>query len=491
MSAQLCDLIVPLGTSVRDALAPLDRAGTGFLMVVDADGRLAGVVTDGDIRRAALAGGTFDRPIDEVMPASCVRLPVEASAAEINRALTGRIAFVPLVDADGKPVDYASYAHHRRYPVMEPLLDGNEADYVQECVRTGWVSSQGRFVGRFEQMMAEFHGVPRALAVSNGTTALHLALVSLGIGPGDEVIVPDFTFASSAAVILHAGATPVFVDVDPASWTIDIAAFERAITPRTKAVMPVHLYGHPCDMDPLMAIAAAHKLLVIEDAAEALGARYRGHLTGTFGDAACFSFFGNKTLTTGEGGIAIFRDEAMHARARMLRDHGMSTERRYWHLEAGFNYRLTNLQAALGVAQMERVDSILARKRALAERYDAALAGIAGLTRPPRAAGADPIFWLYTIMLSSESGLTRDDLAQRLLLNGIDTRPTFYPVHVMPPFERFAAGATFPATDALSAEGLSLPSAVTLRDADIDAVAAAITTILRIRGMAVAAGSVE
>jgi len=491
MSAPLRDLIVPLGTSVRAALAPLDRAGAGFLMVVRGDGTLAGVLTDGDIRRALLAGVTVDHAIDTVMPPSCVSLAVESTTTTINAALSGRIAFVPLVDAAGRPVDYASHSHHRRYPVMEPLLDGNEADYVLECVRTAWVSSQGRFVGMFEQMMADFHGVPHALAVCNGTAALHLALVSLGIGAGDEVIVPDFTFASTASVVIHAGATPVFVDVDPRTWTIDVDAVERAITPRTKAVMPVHLYGYPCDMPRLMALARVHRLRIIEDAAEALGARVGGRLAGSFGDASAFSFFGNKTITTGEGGMLLFRDAAVYERARMLRDHGMSRERRYWHLEAGFNYRLTNLQAAIGVAQMERVESILARKRALAARYDAALAGTPGLTLPPRTPGVDPVFWLYTIMIAPNAGLTRDDLAQRLVLNGIETRPTFYPVHVMPPFERFAAGAAFPATEALAAAGLSLPSAVTLADADIDAVAGAIKTILRIRGMAVSAGSVE
>jgi len=490
MTAPLDDLVVRLGTSVRDALAPLDRAGTGFLMVTDADGCLAGVVTDGDIRRAILRGVSVDRLVDEVMTSRCVSLPVEATTAEIQAALRGTIAFIPLVDAGRRPVDYARPGRHRRVPIVEPLLDGNELEYVRECVETGWISSQGRFVARFEQAVSEYHGGCPALAVSNGTVALHLALVALGIGPGDEVIVPTLTFAASASVILHAGATPVFVDVDPVTWTMSADVVAAAITPRTRAIMAVHLYGQPCEIGRLRGLADASGLMLIEDAAEAFGALSGGRLTGTFGDAAGFSFFGNKTLTTGEGGIVLFRDPAVAARARVLRDHGMAPDRRYWHLEAGFNYRLTNLQAAIGVAQMERVVSILARKRALAQRYDAALVGIPALSLPARVADTDPVCWLYTLALTSEARLSRDELASRLLQNGIETRPVFHPLHHMPPFAPFARGAEFPVADRISAAGFSLPSAVTLQPDDIDAVAASVRTILGIRGMAVSAGSV-
>jgi perosamine synthetase len=338
-------------------------------------------------------------------------------------------------------------------------------------------------------MMAEFHSVPHALAVSNGTVALHWALISLGIGPGDEVIVPDLTFAATANAVLHAGATPLFVDVDPETWNIDIGAVEGALTKRTRAVMPVHLYGHPCEMDSLMALARQRNLLVIEDCAEALGARFKGQLVGGFGDAACYSFFGNKTLTTGEGGIILFRGTSVYDRARMLRDHGMSKERRYWHLEVGYNYRLSNLQAAIGVAQMERAESILARKRAVARQYNGALAVVPGIGLPPCASWADPVYWLYTIRLADDLGITRDDLANRLLLNGIETRPVFYPLHQMPPFKKFSGVAGFPVTDRLSRTGLSLPSAVTLRDEDIDGVAANVKAIIEVRQMLAVAES--
>jgi perosamine synthetase len=248
--------------------------------------------------------------------------------------------------------------------------------------------------------------------------------------------------------------------------------------------MPVHLYGNPCDMDALCDIARRHDLKIIEDAAESFGATWKGKLTGSFGDAACFSFFGNKTLTTGEGGIVLFRDEAAFERARMLRDHGMSRQRRYWHLEVGFNYRLTNLQAAVGVAQLERAEQILARKFAVARRYRELLAEVPNIGLPPAQADSEPIYWLFTIMVDGGAGITRDELAERLLRNGIETRPVFFPMHGMPPYRRYCKNREFPISDLLSAHGLSLPSAVTLTDADIENVVANIKAILNVRQMA-------
>jgi perosamine synthetase len=477
------ELIVSENGTLRSALQVLDQTGSGFLMAINASGKLVGVLTDGDIRRALLRSVPIDGLVADAMQVQYTALSVDAEPVVINAALDDKIAFVPLVDAEGCPADYASTNRHRRYPVMEPVLDGNEMEYVQECIRTGWISSQGRFVGLFESMMAEFHGMPYALAVSNGTVALHLALLGLKIGPGDEVIVPDLTFAATANAVLYSGATPVFVDVRPDSWNMDPAQVEAAITPRTRAVMPVHLYGNPCDMDALCAIARRHQLKLIEDAAESFGATWKGTLTGAFGDSACFSFFGNKTLTTGEGGIVLFRDAVAFERARMLRDHGMSKQRRYWHLEVGYNYRLTNLQAAVGVAQLERAEDILARKRAVARRYRELLADVPGIELPPAQGDCEPIYWLFTIMVVA-AGITRDELAERLLRNGIETRPVFFPMHGMPPYRPYCKDRDFPVADLLSANGLSLPSAVTLSDADIENVVANIKAILSVRKMA-------
>ena len=474
-------LIINQDRPLREALVRIDGNGLGFLMVVGPEGKLAGVMTDGDVRRSLLKGATLDDPVGPATVTDCVTMPFSASTEDIGAALSERIAWIPLLDDTGRPVDYTGLARRRHFPVMEPFLNGREEDYVVECIRSGWISSQGRFVVQFEKMVAQYHDVEHALAVCNGTTALHLALVSLNVGPGDEVIVPDFTFAATAAAVVHAGARPVFVDVDSESWTISPAAVEEAITPSTKAIIPVHLYGHPCRMDRIMEIAKYHGLLVIEDCAEAFGAKQGGRLVGRFGDAACYSFFGNKVLTTGEGGLILFRDASVYDRARMLRDHGMDQGRKYWHLEPGFNYRMTNLQAAVGVAQLERVDEILNRKAALARMYDQALQDIPGIIVPPRAEWADPVCWLYTVKLTDDIHLDRNDLIERMLLNGIETRPAFYPLHAMPAYERFDRGGRFPATTMLSRCCMSLPSAVKLTSDEVAQVADALASAVRLR----------
>lgn len=353
------DLLVKADAAIRDTLIRLNRNELGIAFVVDDIGRLEGVATDGDIRRGLLDGATLESPISRVMNRNARALPAGSDRHKIIESLTSPIRMIPLLDADRRVVDYASLARYTSIPVANPSLDGNERAYVLDCLESGWISSQGGYLRKFEAALAEFLGVEHALAVSNGTVALHLALVTLGIGPGDEVIVPDLTFAASASAVIHAGATPVLVDVESTSWTLDLDKAASAIGPRTRAIMPVHLYGQPADMDGVKALADRHGLLVIEDAAEALGSTWKGRRVGTFGDASTFSFFANKIVTTGEGGMAVFADPAKAERARRLRDHGMNPEKRYWHDEIGFNYRMTNMQAAIGVAQMERIESFI------------------------------------------------------------------------------------------------------------------------------------
>jgi perosamine synthetase len=353
-------------------------------------------------------------------------------------------------------------------PLAEPNLRGREAEYLRECVDSGWVSSIGRFVGDFEAALASAVGVPHALSTCNGTTALHLALAALRIGPGDEVIVPDLTFAACANAVLYCGATPVLVDVRPTDLGLDAELVRRAITPRTRAILAVHLYGHPCDLEGLLAVAREHGLFLVEDVAEALGATYRGANLGTFGDVACFSFYGNKVITTGEGGACLTRDAALHERMAFLRDHGMRKQKRYWHDEMGFNYRLTNLQAAVGLAQIERLPELVAAKRANAAHYSRRLAGC-GLDLPGEADGARSVFWMYNVLLSDELAGRRGDLAAALLARGVETRPVFYPLHAMPPYRGHTPGeARYEVSESVSRRGLSLPSATTLAPADID-----------------------
>lgn len=442
------------------ALERMVVSGLQTVFVVDDDGRLVGVATDGDVRRALLAGRSLISAMADVMNHDFLSLPVGAGTQAVQAALSERIRIIPLLDDAGRPVDYASWNRHRRIPVSAPNLGGHELDYVIDCVRSGWVSSRGSYLLRFEQEFAHRLGVPHAVAVSSGTTALHLALASWDIGPGDEVIVPDLTFAATANAVLHAGATPVLVDVRADTLTLDPAAVEAAITPRTRAILPVHLFGQMADMDALCDLASRHGLVMIEDAAEALGSRIGERPAGTIGNAGCFSFFANKLITTGEGGMVVFNDAGRAERARRLRDHGMAANRRYWHEEVGFNYRMTNLQAALGCAQLERMDAFLSWRQRLAQEYGRRLAALPAIQRPVERDGIFNSHWIYWIALpdgADESA--RDQIIARMAEHGIETRPMFHPLHVMPPYRRFAGARGFPVSTAFSHRGLCLPTA--------------------------------
>lgn len=347
-----------------------------------------------------------------------------------------------------------------RIPVARPDLSGKERDYVAECIATGWVSSQGAFVEEFERRMAASIGTTYAVATSNGTTALHLALAGLGIGPGDEVIVPTLTFIATANAVTFTGATPVLVDVEPITWGMDPVCVERAITPRTKAILPVHLYGQPCAMDALMDIAARHGLAVVEDVAEAHGATSRGVRAGAIGTVGCFSFFGNKIVTTGEGGMVTTNDRACYERMRVLRDHGMSKERRYWHDVVGYNYRLTNIQAAIGCAQLERFDATIRARDAIAAAYTMRLADDSRIVCPPQVLGARSVCWLYTARLDERATApARDALLAALQRECFDCRPVFFPLHTMPPYARADA---FPVAERIARTGFTLPTYVGL-----------------------------
>lgn len=361
-------------------------------------------------------------------------------------------------------------------PVAEPLLTGNELAYVADCVTSSWVSSIGKYIPRFEQEFAHFCGTQHGIATSNGTTALHLALVVSGIGQGDEVIVPSLTFVATANAVVYTGAKPIFADSEPRTWNIDPEDVARRVTPRTKAIIPVHIYGHPVDMDAINAIARQHNLVVIEDAAEAHGAEYKGQRVGRLGRIAAFSFYGNKIVTTGEGGMLTTDDGELAEQARWLRDHGMSPTERYWHPVIGYNYRLTNIQAALGVAQMERIEEFIARKRAIAARYSELLESTPGVVLPPEEAWAKNVYWMYSVLIGDAFGLSRDALMAHLKTRGIDSRPFFRPIHTMPPY---VTDQPLPISERLSRQGINLPSSVMLTDHDIRRVVHAIQEVVR------------
>ena len=355
-----------------------------------------------------------------------------------------------------------------KIPVAEPDISENELKNVIKAVKSGWVSSKGPFIEEFEEKFSSYIGLKYGISTSNGTTALHLALAALEIKRGDEVIVPALTFASVANVVIYTGAKPVFVDSHPEYWCIDPSKLEEKITKKTRAIILVHLYGHPCNMDPIIKIAKDHNLHVVEDCAEAHGAKYKGRKVGTFGDIACFSFYGNKIITTGEGGMCLTKNEELAEKIRVFRDHGMDTKKKYWHRVIGFNYRMTNLQAALGVAQLEKIDKFIERKRKIAKTYNTFLKNVQGVTLHPEMPWAKNVYWLYSILIDAKKyGINRDDLMEKLAQKGIETRYFFYPMHIMPPYKRYAINCHFHVTEKLSSSGINLPSSVKLKEEEI------------------------
>lgn len=363
-------------------------------------------------------------------------------------------------------------------PVSIPGIGEDEIAAVLATLRDGWVSSEGPVVREFEAALAEQAGVAHAIVTTSGTTAIHLALAALGIGPGDEVLVPDFTMVGSVFPILYQGATPVPVRVDPVTWTLDPADLESKVGPACKAVEVVHMYGHACDMDPIRKVAEAHGLAVVEDAAEAHGGDYRGQPVGSLGNVAALSFYANKLITTGEGGAVLTADDEIAARSRSLRNMAFDEERRFIHAETGFNYRMTAVQAAIGLAQLRRIDDLLARKRQIAARYREGLADIEGLALPPARDWCGHTYWMFGVLVEEAFGRSRDDVMTALRGEGVDTRYFFSPIHSQP----FLAGkarveGSFPVTERLSRSGLYLPSGVTLTDDQIDQVCEAVRTV--------------
>lgn len=338
-------------------------------------------------------------------------------------------------------------------PIYQPSLDGNEKRYVNECLDSTWISSKGKFIAQFESEFAAFTGNRYAATVCNGTVALHLALVALGIGPGDEVIVPTLTYISSVNAIAYTGATPVFVDSLESTWQIDPDDVRRKITPRTRAIMAVHLYGHPCDMDELVAIAREKRLFLIEDCAEGFGSLYKGRHVGTFGDIAAYSFFGNKTITTGEGGMVVTDDETLADRVVHFKGQGLAKHRQYWHDVIGYNYRMTNICAAIGLAQLERAGSLIARKREIAAWYDEELRQLP-VELHRETPGVTHSYWMCSILVDDPA--RREPLRDFLAEGGIETRPLFYPVHTMPMYsQKFQR---HPVAENLGWRGINLPS---------------------------------
>jgi perosamine synthetase len=466
----LSDYLISFDCSIREALLCINKSGAGICVVVDQNRHLLGIATDGDIRRFLIDNQNIGLSIADAMNSNCLSLPASSSVNDIRNSFTKSIKIIPLVDDQNVVVDIADIVRFRRIPVLEPFLNGNELKYVTECIETNWISSQGAFVRRFEHLFEDLYPNYTALSCSSGTSALHLALLGLGIGPGDEVIVPNLTFASTASSVFHAGAHPVLCDIDPRTWCISPDSLRSVVTSRTKAIIPVHLYGQVADMKSVCAIAKEFNLYVVEDCAEALGSSLGGQSAGSFGDASIFSFFGNKTITTGEGGMVLFKNDKCADHARLLRDHGMCPDKKYWHNYIGYNYRLTNLQAAIGVAQLEQLQGFVEKKTSIMTEYLNLLSTCQHVELLPFTQ-TDSIHsnWLFTFLL--ESGINRDVLLKHLADNGIEARPVFYPLHEMPPFAACSRSSSLSNSCKLSMSGISLPSSVNLSISNIKYIA--------------------
>ena len=367
----------------------------------------------------------------------------------------------------------------RTLRVADPVLDGHERRYLEEAIDTNWVSSAGPFVRRFEAAFAEASGCRFGVACSSGATALHLALAAAGVGSGDEVILPAFTMVATANAVHHAAASPVLVDSDPETWNLDIGRLADLLSRRTRAVIAVHTYGQPVDTESLGRFCRANGLALVEDAAEAHGARFSGRPVGSLGDVAAFSFYGNKIVTTGEGGMVTTNDPGIAAAARELRDHAFSPDRHFWHHFRAFSFRMSNLQAAVGLAQVERLDELLAARRLVARAYAERLAGIPGLGLSPEREGLESVHWMYGILVGEEFGLSRDELRAALAAEGIETRAFFAPLHLQPAYRDLHRGQRFPVAERLAATGLYLPSSPSLSDADVERVTAAVRAACR------------
>lgn len=460
MKKEMESLICRETDSIRQVMQVIGAGRKKIAFVLEANSdKIVATVTDGDIRRALLNGIEMTDSVDKCMYKNFV---FKKKDDAVMPDLTGRsgVEIIPVVDEDMMLLGYEEVYENSYVPVASPQFGGNELKYLTDAFLSTWVSSTGEYIDKFERMFADYCGTKYGIATSNGTTAIHLALLALGIGEGDEVIVPDITFAATINAVLYVGATPVIVDIEEDGWCISPEEIRKAITPKTKAIIPVHIYGQACDMGQIMDIAREYNLYVIEDCAEAHGAEYKGQRVGSFGHINCFSFFGNKVITTGEGGMCLTNDKEFADRIRLYKDHGMSKNRRYYHEVVGYNYRMTNLQAAIGVAQLERMDEILAWRQALEDSYFEHLQNVDGIVLQKRdMPGRKKIVWLVSVLVDSEK---REDIVQHMKEKGVDIRRFFIPLSEMDIYKEYVFSNEV--SKKLSTQGINLPTTFDLTE---------------------------
>ncbi len=458
-------IIINLPCSIIDILKKIDKNALGLVFVVDKNLKLLGSISDGDIRRILIKKKNPNYLLNiksQGVNKNPIALPVNTEVLVIQDFLNKEInnktlKCIPLIDKKGRIVDYSTKDRVRKFSILEPIIGNKELSYAIDAIKSGWISSRGAYLSKFEKSFEKYLKNGHAVAVTSGTTALQTALTALGIKKKDEVIVPNFTFAASINSIINSGATPVIAEVDEKTWTLDVKNLKKYISKKTKAIMLVHIYGQPCKIDEIKKIAKKHKLLIIEDCAEAIGAKYKGRLIGSDGDCSCFSFFANKTITSGEGGMAVFKNKKKADFARKLINHGLSNKVRYYHEVVGHNFRMTNIQAAVGLAQLERIKELLKKRKNTFKIYDNLLINKKKISLLPKNSWSENSYWLYTVLIDGLNREKRDLIINKMLNIGIECRPGFYSLNLMKPYKKFVKG-NYPVSNKLSDISISLPT---------------------------------
>lgn len=452
---------------IKEALVKINKNGIGAIFVVDDNNKLMGLLTDGDIRRKIISGSNLDDPVNKIMNVNFKSLNYNCSNLEILKNIDDKIKIIPLINEKGEYVDYVTKNKLKRIPIASPNLKGNELRNVVDCIESNWISSNGKYVTDFEEVFSKYHNNMYTLSVSNGTVALHLALVSLGVGKGDEVILPNLTFSATINAILYTGAKPVLIDIDKNTWNLDISLLKENISSKTKAIIPVDLYGFPTYSDKILKLIKDLDIFLIQDCAESLGSKYLNQPAGVLTDAATFSFFGNKTITTGEGGMVIFKNKKVYEKAKVLRDHGMNKNKRYWNDYVGYNYRLTNLQAAVGIAQFERLNYFIERKVSIANKYINLLNKYNFIQTPKKDINVLNSYWLFTFLVLENAPFSSEDLINFLDQNSIEARPVFFPLGDMPPYKNYITNK-LDNSIIISKRGISLSTSPALLDSEVN-----------------------
>jgi len=466
MSDNLKYMTISPSSSIKKAMISISKNLTGSIFITQKK-KVLGIVTDGDIRKRLIKNSSLDTQIKFLMTKNFISIndfETKSNIFKITEKFGHKIRVFPVINKNNELIDFI-FDKKIRIPIYKPSLEGNEKKYLLECISDNWISSGGYFVLEFEKKFSQIHSGINSLAVTSGTTAIHLALVSLGIGKGDEVIVPNLTFAAVINAVLYTGARPIIVDVDKHKWTIDCNEIEKNISKKTKAIIPVHIFGNPCPMEKIIKIAKKNKIYVIEDCAEAIGSKYQQKRVGVGADCATFSFFGNKTITTGEGGMILFKDPKIYSVAKKLRDHGMSEKKKYYHEKIGYNYRMTNMQAAIGLAQLERLGEIVKSKIKIAKVYKKEFNKNLNLNFQKDEVKSLNTFWAIALLIKN-SKFNYKNCEEELNNKGIEVRNFFYPLNQQKIYKKFANKKNY-VTDNFVNKGILLPTFPSLSHSNI------------------------